>query len=222
MVDDIRSKDMATFLTKPPVHKRFSYAQLKWLLRGDIALKLGRAVLIAALLLAAGDQNRSLGEEAPNALDLKTQILALQEADEIILMILRYGMLPNDLISIEELPKAASVYRIYNNESGKMRVISVLADKVLDGNKYRGVIFPQIGILFKRHSEIIGQFYFSLFDENGFEDLGKIPSEDGEIPGWFNHRHVKLRKDSVNEISRPPGQHKCNGDPTQVKCCLLP
>jgi hypothetical protein len=195
---------MATFLTKPPAHKRFSYAQLKWRLRGDIALKLGRATLIAALLLVAGGQNRSLGEEAPNALDLKTQILALQEADEILLMILPYGMLPNDLITIEDLPKVASIYRIYNNESGKVRVISVLADKVLDGNKYRGELFPQIGILFKRHSEIIGQFYFSLFDENNVEDRGKIPSEDGEIPGRFNRRRVKLRKDSVNEIRALP------------------
>ncbi len=193
---------MATFLTKSPEHKRFSHAHLEWFLRGDTILTfryvfrwqriVTRAVLIALLLLVAGGQNRSLGEEVPNELGLKTQIFALQKADEIILMILPSDLLLYGALSIEMLPKVACVYRIYDNESGKARVLSVLADKLLDGNERVGEIDPQIGILFKLHSEIIGEFYFSRYAENG------------EIPGRFNHRSVKLHEDALTEIRALP------------------
>ncbi len=193
---------MATFLSKLSVHKHFSNAHLEWLSRGATILTfrrvfrlqriVTRAVPIVLLLLVAGGQNRSLGEAVANEPDLKTQIFALQRADEITLMILPSDMAFFSPPSVEMLPQLACVYKIYDNEQGKALVISVLADNVIDDNEHVGEIYPEVGILFQQHSETISEFYFSIL------------AEKGEIPGQFNRRRVKLHTDALTKIRALP------------------
>jgi hypothetical protein len=125
-------------------------------------------------------------------IDFKSQISALENADEIILMLVSEGHLINRIITDANLLRRfAYVYKI-DNADGIANVYSILYNGIVDVGHYISGLGFRIGIVFKKGSSIIAEFYFNDINENG------------ERVGLFGNQCVRLLSDASNAIYSLP------------------
>jgi len=167
------------------------------MLTAVMALRWRSRVMVGApliLLLLLVLMNRPQAVEAKMQQDLKAQIVALDAATEITLMVIPPSgeMAFRRAVDVAALPIVTCVYRI-DDESGKKAVTSILSDGIIEGRSDDvEKLDLRIGIVFKRDADVIGELYFC-------ENYG------GQVPGIFDQRPVRIGPDAFARLRALPG-----------------
>jgi hypothetical protein len=192
-------------LKRKTLQVRGGYSWFKFVFKSQS----GRVILGFFLVFSAlaAETDHAKGEGVAKQSDLKSQISALDRATEIILMTIPSGRRYIYTINAYYLPKVSCVYSLHDVGVEKSKVVSALSDGILQDNGiiqddghnelvYLTAIDLRIGIVFKKDSEVIGEFYFAdVADSKG-------------IPGWFDRRRVWLRPSALINIRALPAETK--------------